>query len=295
MTQAERLARLYEAVVEGALELVLDPDLVAEIAGERQPADERRHETDIHRAERHEREGLGGEVLVHQRLQQLARGGAGDGEAEPLHRAGAHLYIEAGGARLEPALVEALGGVGADQQEALGPHAAHGEIADQTAALVEHRGEGDATDGRHLVGHDGREPAFGVAARDLELAVVRDLDEADGIAHGAALGADMRMGAGAAEGDLFLRRLALGREPQRVLEAAVVAPQRVLGLHAVVDGCGLQRARRRQLLVGEADAEAARVVLAHLGVGVAARRPFAVARDIHAPDVGARVAVDHPV
>ena len=39
----------------------------------------------------------------------------------------------------------------------------------------------------------------------------------------------------------------------------------------------------RQLLVGERDAEAAAVVLAHLGVGVGERGPVAVAGDVHRP------------
>ena len=38
-----------------------------------------------------------------------------------------------------------------------------------------------------------------------------------------------------------------------------------------------------------------RVVLAHLRVGVAERRPVAVARDVHAEHVEAGIAVDHPV
>jgi len=57
----------------------------------------------------------------------------------------------------------------------------------------------------------------------------------------------------------------------------------------------VQRASSGELLVGERDAEAAGVVLAHLGVGVGQRRVVAVAGDVHAPDVGAGVAVHHPV
>ena len=50
-------------------------------------------------------------------------------------------------------------------------------------------------------------------------------------------------------------------------------------------------ARRRQLLVREADGEAARIILAHLGVGVAERRVVPVPGDVHRPDIHARVAV----
>jgi hypothetical protein len=84
-------------------------------------------------------------------------------------------------------------------------------------------------------------------------------------------------------------------EPQRVLQPEAGAHHRVVIEQAVVDRGGVQRAASGELLVGERDAEAAGVVLAHLGVGVGERRVVAVAGDVHAPDVGAGVAVHHPV
>ena len=63
----------------------------------------------------------------------------------------------------------------------------------------------------------------------------------------------------------------------------------------IVDRRGPERASRRQLLAGEADAESPRVVLAHLGVRIGHGGPVAVAGDVHAPDVGAGIALDHPV
>ena len=80
-----------------------------------------------------------------------------------------------------------------------------------------------------------------------------------------------------------------------MLEAEAGAPHRVVRGEAVVDGRRVQRARGRQLLVGEGDAEAPRVVLAHLGIGVGQRGVVAVASDVHAPDVGAGIAVHHPL
>src|SRR5215475_5369477 len=79
-----------------------------------------------------------------------------------------------------------------------------------------------------------------------------------------------------------------------MLEAAVLAEHGVLLLEPVVNRRGLERPRGDQLLVREADAEAARIILAHLGVGVAERGPVAVARHVHAPDVRARITLDHP-
>ena len=88
---------------------------------------------------------------------------------------------------------------------------------------------------------------------------------------------------------------ALRREPQRHLEPVGNAPLRALRREQVVDRRRLERPPGRQLLVREADREAPRIVLAHLGVGVGHRRPVAVAGDVHRPDVGAGIAVHHPV
>ena len=90
--------------------------------------------------------------------------------------------------------------------------------------------------------------------------------------------------------------LSLGGVPEWHLHAPGHAHHRaVLGDLDVVERRRLLRAGRGQLLVREADREAARVVLAHLGVGVARRRPLAEPRHVHAEDVVAGVALRHPV
>ncbi len=114
-------------------------------------------------------------------------------------------------------------------------------------------------------------------------------------AHRAALAADRLVRVGAAEGRHLVGLGALGGEPERVLEAEARAEHRALGLEAVVDRGRALRPRRRQLLVGESDREAAAVVLADLGVGVGAGREVAEAGDVHREDVHAGVALDDPV
>ena len=53
--------------------------------------------------------------------------------------------------------------------------------------------------------------------------------------------------------------------------------------------------RGRQFFIREADTEAAGIILAHFLVGVRTRRPFAITRDIHTPDIKARIAMHHPL
>ena len=93
---------------------------------------------------------------------------------------------------------------------------------------------------------------------------------------------------GAAEGDVLDRLGAVGREPERVLEPVALAEHGILAPSAGRRSASCAAAAPRQFLVGEADAEAPRIVLAHLGVGVGQRRPVAVARDVHRPHVEAR-------
>ena len=196
---------------------------------------------------------------------------------------------------LEPAPVVNLGGVGADQEQALRAQAAQGEVPDQLAALIQHRRKRDPAGFRHVVRHDVRQPLFGARTGDLEFSVVGDLEQPDRLAHRAAFDPDVRVRVRAMEGDRFACFGRARGKPQRVLEPAVVAEHRVLALQVLVDRRGAQRPPRRQLLVREADAKASRVVLAHLGVGVGERRPVAVARDVHRPHVRPRVPVHHPV
>src|ERR1700677_2595658 len=86
-----------------------------------------------------------------------------------------------------------------------------------------------------------------------------------------------------------------GCEPERILKTAIFAEYRIFRDQSVVDRSRAQWARGGQLFVWKADAEAARVILAHLGVGVGQRRPIAESGDVHAPDVVAWIALDHPV
>src|SRR3546814_20570493 len=68
-----------------------------------------------------------------------------------------------------------------------------------------------------------------------------------------------------------------------------------LRLQQVVGRGGAQRPRRRQLLVGKRDAEAAAVVLLHLGAGVAAAGDDTEAGDVHGADVHLRLALNQPL
>ena len=49
--------------------------------------------------------------------------------------------------------------------------AAHREVTDQLAALIEHRRKSDAADGRHTIRHYVIEPLCGTRAVDLKLSV----------------------------------------------------------------------------------------------------------------------------
>ena len=80
-----------------------------------------------------------------------------------------------------------------------------------------------------------------------------------------------------------------------MLQPAVVAERRVGLLQPLVNRRRAQGPRGGQLLVGEADTEAARIIFAHFGIGPGHGCPIAVARHIHAPDVRARITVHHPV
>ena len=117
----------------------------------------------------------------------------------------------------------------------------------------------------------------------------------DGVAHRDAFLGHVGMGVRAAETHLIVRLLRARREPERMLERAIVAEYRMLGLQALVDRRRAQRPRRGSSSFGKADAEAARIILAHLRVGVGERGPVAVPRDVHAPDIVPGIAIDHPL
>src|SRR5579862_4279044 len=196
---------------------------------------------------------------------------------------------------LEPTTVVGFRSVGADEEYPLFSQTAHGEVADQLAAFVQHWRERDPADARHAIRHDPRKPLLGARSRDLELPVVRDLEESDVALHGLTLAADVTMSVRTVERHLLAGLGRRGREPQRMFEATVIAEDSVCGFETLVYRRSAQRASRRQLFVRETDAKPPRVVLAYLGVGVGECRPVTVASDIHSPDVRARIALDHPL
>ena len=195
----------------------------------------------------------------------------------------------------EPARVVDLGRLRTEQEEVVVTDPRDRELADDAALRVEHRRQVRAADLREPVGEQPLQPVGGALARHAVLGEVGALAEPDPLAHGPRLLAHALERVRAVERDVLDRLETGALEPQRVLEPEPGTPHRVVLGEAGVDRRRVQRASRRQLLVGERDAEPPRVVLADLGIGVRERRPVAVAGDVHRPDVVVRVAVDHPV
>ena len=197
--------------------------------------------------------------------------------------------------RVEPAQVVLLGDAGTEHEKAAAAGMGDGEIADQLAFIVQHRRQREPARARQPVREHALEPRGRTGARHFVLGEARRLEQPDRIAHGATLVADRAMRVGAAVRDVLDGVDVRRREPERVLEAERGAEHRSPRLQPVVHRRHPQRTRRRKFFVGEADAKAPRIVLAHLRVGVRHRRPVAEARHVHRPDVEARIAMDHPV
>ena len=161
--------------------------------------------------------------------------------------------------------------------------------------MVEHGAQLQAADLGQRVGHLALQPGLGAGAGDFVLGEVGDLGHSHGFAHRLAFGLDVREVVGAVERHHVLGLGQRGREPQRRLHAPRIPHDRALFDELVVQRSGLQRTACGQFFVRKADAKAPRIVLAHLGVGIGAGGPVAIARNVHAPDVKAGVAVDHPV
>ncbi len=88
---------------------------------------------------------------------------------------------------------------------------------------------------------------------------------------------------------------AFRRIPKRYFEAPTVAHLRAFGEQLVVNRGGFAGTGGPKLFVRELDLEAAGIVFTYFLVGVFHRGPVAIARDVHRPNICARIAVDHPV
>ena len=138
------------------------------------------------------------------------------------------------------------------------------------------------------------EPVFGAGARDLELRKAGDVDQADALAHGAALVADMLEIVRAPEAPDILRLDPVGREPVRPFPAVALSEDGARRRQFVVARAGLGRARGRTFLVGIVDDEDVLVGLLVLGLGVVlvGVGPEAAGIDVHHVDPG--LALDDP-
>ena len=194
---------------------------------------------------------------------------------------------------LEPAHVIILGDAGADDEEVPFPELGKRKVADQLAVVLQHRRQHHAADGGNAGGEQPVEPGFRAWAADLVFGEAGGFHQADAVAHGFRFRADRLEIRRAPPGE-FIRR-AIRREPQRAFQPVGGAEHRAGLLQPVVDRRGQQRAGAGQFLVRIADREAARIVFAHLGIGIGERRIIAVAADIHGEDVETGIAMDHPV
>ncbi len=291
---AEFLACLHQRVEDIALIFRLHPDFIAEIAGIGDASDDglrhaEIHTTDIHELECGVREVEMGEFLHH--LPRLRAGNRQADEAEierfDVHRTVGRQML------LEPAHMIILGDAGTDDEEVPFPELGQRKVADQLAVVLQHRRQHHAADGGNAGGEQPVEPGFRAWAADLVFGEAGGFHQADAVAHGFRFRADRLEIRRAPPGE-FIRR-AIRREPQRAFQPVGGAEHRAGLLKPVVDRRGQQRAGAGQFLVRIADREAARIVFAHLGIGIGERRIIAVAADIHGEDVETGIAMDHPV
>jgi hypothetical protein len=244
--------------------------------------------------DRHERERRVGENLARHLGKEVA--GARSGNRE-TRQPGAPRTDGDGAVRrqvsLEPAQMIILGDARAEKHPLVVAEIGDGEVADQFPIVLQHRRQRHAPFLRQLAGEHPVEPLFSARALDLVFGEGGGFREADALAHRPHLLRDMgeigRASPGKLVPDTF--RCVPERHFQPIGDAELRAP---CGKQ-IVDRRGFQRPPGRQLLVGEADGKAARIVFPHLGVGVGHRGPVAVARHVHRPDVEAGIALDHPV
>ncbi len=197
--------------------------------------------------------------------------------------------------RFKPAHVIGFARAGPKDEELLVSQFANGEITNDLALFVQHGRQGQSALARHLVGQHMAQPAFRPRSGDFIFCEGRNIGQSDPISHGLTFRLDMREGIGSQEGDVFHRLHALGRVPQRLFHAIGDTKHRIHGLLALIDRGGAQRAGGGQFLIRETDLEPAGIVFPHPGIGIGHCRPIAIARHIHAPDIKARIAIDHPV
>ena len=82
---------------------------------------------------------------------------------------------------LEPAHVIDLRLARSPHEEAVLARLGDGEVADQLALLVQHRGQHDAAGLRHAVGHQARQERLGAGAGDRVFGEIGDLGDADAV------------------------------------------------------------------------------------------------------------------
>ena len=295
------------------------PELITQVAGERDPPAPHGDRTQVELAEVHEPECLAGHVGRGEPLEQCSRLWAGDGETTEVPAQRAVCDVGAGRDRLiEPTLVEpgchartehdeaflvtrvlrcTTGRCGARTFGSAGgrPKTGDGEIADELAVVVDHRRQDHSPRSREPIGDDRIEIAPRIRAAEDELGEAGCLHDSDPAANSEGFFANGVPGVGAAEGDLLNGVEPWLLEPQCAFESVRVTPDRVFSDEPVVDRRRFERACGREHLVGELDTEPSAVVLLHLLARVLERGVVAVPCDIHPPDVEAWIAVGHPV
>ena len=185
--EAEIAASFDDRFVERHLIVGRAPDFIAEVAGVTGADHRRGHQSDRHLSHGEELELVVRDIVLDQPLQELARLRSCDHQAVQCMRNRAHRNVFCvRQVLLEPAHMIDLGDAGADHQEPIGCEADQREVAQNGAALVEHRGKHHAARLRDLVGEHPVEPHSGTRSGDLILAEAGDLHQAHGIAHGLA-------------------------------------------------------------------------------------------------------------
>ena len=125
-----------------------------------------------------------------------------------------------------------LGALGLAGRRAQG---SDGEVADQVAVVVGHRGERHTSRVRDATGKHAVEVPTGAWTGEPELREAGGLEQADAAPHGTRLFTYLVPGVRTAEGDLLDRLLTLLLEPEGGFEAIAIAEHRVLGDEPVVD------------------------------------------------------------